>query len=89
MPYNKAMVPHFKTQRDQVMTCPYYRKVSFGYRSGWVNAYCEGDPTGKLQVPSLFEESSYCTTEQYADCPVFQVKQAQAEREGGPCTSAS
>ena len=69
------------------MACPYYRKVNLEEHPGWVNAYCEGDATGRLRVPSLFAEAHHCTTERFADCPVFQGKQAQAEREGDPCTS--
>ena len=89
MPYHKAVVPHFKTQGDHVMTCPYHHKVNQANNPGAVNAYCEGHATGRLRIPSLFEEAHYCTTEWYADCPVFQTKLAQADREEDPCTSVN
>jgi hypothetical protein len=69
------------------MKCPYYRKVSgedhpFGFKS-----YCEADLLTGLRVPSLFEETHYCTTAHYPACRVFQAQQAGPEDTEEPKTS--
>jgi len=63
------------------MGCPYYRKVNLKNHPARVDAYCDGDSTGRLRIPSLGEQIHYCTTEQYPACEVFQAKQATLEGE--------
>jgi hypothetical protein len=69
------------------MNCPYYRKVSVENHPFGLKRYCEGDRLKGLRVPSLFEETHYCTTLQYPACRVFQARQASIEHEEGPTTS--
>lgn len=74
-------------QKERPYEMPYYRKVSgeshlFGYKS-----YCEGDMMIGLRVPSLFEETHYCTTLQYPACRVFQARQGAITHENTPETS--
>jgi hypothetical protein len=71
------------------MKCPYYRKVTGeNHPFGW-KSYCEGDPLTGPRVPSLFEETHYCTTLQYPACRVFQARQGCIEHTETPKTSQS
>jgi len=69
------------------MNCPYYRKVSVENHPFGLKGYCEGDQRKGLRVPSLFEETHYCTTLQYPACRVFQARQGSIEHEEAPATS--
>ena len=61
------------------MKCPYYRKLSVEDFPYGLEGYCEGDRLQRVRVPSLFEETHYCTTLQYPTCRVFQARQASSE----------
>jgi hypothetical protein len=69
------------------MKCPYYRKVSPENHPFGLKSYCEGDPLTGLRVPSLFEETHYCTTMQYPACRVFHARQGCIEHTETPKTS--
>jgi hypothetical protein len=57
------------------MKCPYYWKVSPENHPFSLKSYCEGDILTGLWVPSVFEDTQYCTTLQYPACRVFQAWQ--------------
>jgi hypothetical protein len=66
------------------MKCPYYRKVSVENYSDRFKSYCEADTLKGVRVPSLFEETHYCTTLQYPGCRVFQARQESIEHGNAP-----
>jgi hypothetical protein len=68
------------------MKCPYYRKVSLEHHPFGAKNYCEGDLLAGVRVPSLFEETHYCTTLQYPACRLFQARQASIEIAEAPET---
>jgi hypothetical protein len=63
------------------MRCPYYVKINLDRHPFGPKRYCKGDPLVGLRVPSLFEETHYCTTLQYPPCRVFQTRQGYLEYE--------
>jgi len=75
------------TEREDIMVCPYYRAIKINAHSSGINGYCEAETTWRLRVATLDEERSYCTTDQYAACPVFHARQAQIDSEEEVCIS--
>ena len=69
------------------MGCPYGHPVKVTTYSARVRGYGEGKATRRLRVPTLYEETLYCTTDQYAACPVFHARQVQINGEEDVCTS--
>lgn len=69
------------------MQCPYYRKIGVEKDPSELKAYCEGDKLNALRVPSMFEETHYCTTHQYPACRVFQARQGAVEHKDEAETS--
>jgi hypothetical protein len=74
-------------EREDIMVCPYYRAVRVNAHSSGISGYCVAEPTWRLRVATLDEERSYCTTDQYAACPVFHARQAQIDSEEDVCIS--
>jgi hypothetical protein len=70
------------------MQCPYYRKSNVENYPHGFKEYCAGDRRIGLRVPSLFEQTHYYTTHQYAACRVFQERQGASEDEDGPETAS-
>jgi hypothetical protein len=58
------------------MGCSSYHEVTLEDDRHRVKAYCEGDASGKLRMPMLFEEACYRTTEAYPDCAIFWAQRA-------------
>ena len=69
------------------MKCPYYRKVRIETHPHGSKGVCEGDRLQGLRVPTLFEETHYCTTPHYPACRVFQARQAGSEHTEAPLAS--
>jgi|RhiMetdeSRZDD1v2_1073273.scaffolds.fasta_scaffold2917869_1 hypothetical protein len=68
------------------MKCPYYRKACGEDHPFGLKSYCEGDTRAGLRVPSVFEETHYCTTQQYPACRVFQARQSSIRHTEAPTT---
>ncbi|MBI5208255.1 MAG: hypothetical protein HY934_10790 [Candidatus Firestonebacteria bacterium] len=52
--------------------CPYFKKVECGIVP-CPEAYCSGYASGKLRIPVLHEEISYCNHEEnFRDCYTYQ-----------------
>ena len=85
----------FKTCR----TCGVAPRLTAGRRSAHVirrihqcrrraseKGCCEGDTRAGLRVPSLFEETHYCTTPLYPACRVFLARQSSIRHTEEPNT---
>jgi hypothetical protein len=70
------------------MKCPYYRKINVENHPSGFKSCCEGDRLKSLRVPTLFEETHYCTTLRYPACRVFQARQRPITPQDGPETAA-
>jgi hypothetical protein len=56
------------------MACPYHRQVDQKTNGSGLNSYCDGEELWRLHVPTPVEESRYCNSENYIECPVLNKK---------------
>ena len=53
------------------MACPYHRQVDRNAQVSGLNGYCDAEEVWRLRIPTRFEETQYCNTEDYIKCPVL------------------
>ena len=56
------------------MACPYHRQVDQTTTVAILNGYCDGEELWRLRVPTPVEESLYCNSESYIECPILSRK---------------
>ncbi len=56
------------------MKCPYYRAIATEDLLQKVKGYCDGYSNGKLRVPTLYEETNFCSAGNFSKCPVFKTR---------------
>ena len=53
------------------MPCPYHRQVDGNAQVSGLNGYCDAEEVWGLWIPTTVEETRYCNTEDYLNCPVL------------------
>jgi len=66
------------------MPCPYYHRLSLDQDHHGISGYCEADALRRLRAPTLFEETHYCTSDQFLACPLCRARQEHPETVGDP-----
>jgi hypothetical protein len=57
------------------MTCPYHRQIDHTTNDSTLNSYCDGEELWRLRVPTPLDESRYCNTADYSQCPILNNKE--------------
>jgi hypothetical protein len=61
-------------KRSNAMTCPYLRQIDLTTDDAKLNSYCDGEELWRLRVATPLDESRYCNTADYSQCPILHKK---------------